>query len=84
MSDKQDSEAVMNTLLLEIDEVHCGGCVRRVTSILNSLPGIVVKDVRVGSVTLDVDPAKTTSDAGFAALRTGGYSAREEVGNVSR
>lgn len=74
----------MNKLLLEIDGMRCGGCVRRVTSILNSLPDIAVKDVRVGSATLDVDPAITTSDAVFAALRTDGYSAREEVGNVSR
>ncbi len=39
----------MATLILRIDNMHCGSCIRRVTQTLNSLPGTHAEEVRVGS-----------------------------------
>lgn len=68
----------MNTLTLSIAGMHCAGCVRRVSSLLSSVPGVSVKDVRVGAATLDLDPTRTSPGAIVGALRSGGYDAHEE------
>lgn len=39
----------MSTLVLRIDNMHCGSCVRRVTQALNALPDTHAQEVRVGS-----------------------------------
>jgi copper chaperone CopZ len=39
----------MATLVLRIDNMHCGSCIRRVTQTLNALPDTQAQEVRVGS-----------------------------------
>jgi copper chaperone len=39
----------MSTLVLRIDNMHCGSCIRRVTQTLNALPDTHAEEVRVGS-----------------------------------
>ncbi|TCW83477.1 copper-translocating P-type ATPase [Burkholderia sp. SRS-46] len=85
------ASAALNTIVLAVDGMHCGGCTGRVQRALADVPGVV--DARVdldgGSATVNahdtVDPARliaAVSEAGYrAALRepaeTGGYRATE-------
>jgi len=39
----------MPEFILQIDGMHCGACVRRVTEALKSVEGAVVNEVRVGA-----------------------------------
>ena len=40
-----------NTLNLTIEGMHCGACVRRVTTAFQGIEGVTVKSVEIGSVT---------------------------------
>lgn len=63
----------MTTVALQIDKMHCGACVRRVTQTLNALPGTHAEEVRLGS-------ARVTSEAPpqimLHALEAAGFPAR--------
>ena len=74
----------MNSLELKIEGMHCGGCVRRVTGVLAAVPGLEVKDVKVGSASVAIDPARTTPEAAIQALKSAGYAARPEGSHVDR
>jgi copper chaperone len=69
----------MANLILRIDNMHCGSCIRRVTMALNALPGTHAEEVRVGS-------ARVTSSAPAEeiqqALTAAGYPARVESGGA--
>jgi copper chaperone CopZ len=67
-----------NTLNLTIEGMHCGACVRRVTSALQSVEGVTVNSVEVGSATVAFDAAKTSAHAITAALDRNGFPARVE------
>lgn len=65
----------MATLDLQIDKMHCGACVRRVTQTLNGLPDTHADCVAVGaaSVTTAADPQavlQALAGAGFPAQVT--------------
>ena len=51
----------MATLALQIENMHCGACVRRVTQTLNALPGTHADAVEIGA-------ARVTSEASPEAL----------------
>jgi len=63
----------MAILQLQIDGMHCGSCVRRVTQAAQSVPGTTAEEVRVGAARLQADDSKTDeilaaiADAGFRA-----------------
>lgn len=63
----------MATLALQIDNMHCGACVRRVTQALNALPSTHADEVKVGSarVTTSASPADVAH-----ALEAAGYPAQ--------
>ena len=65
-----------NTLNLAIEGMHCGACVRRVTSALQSVEGVTVKSVEVGSAEIDFDAAETSAQDITAALNRNGFPAR--------
>jgi cation transport ATPase len=44
-----------NTLNLAIEGMHCGACVRRVTTALQGIEGVTVKSVEVGSAKVAFD-----------------------------
>lgn len=60
---------------LQIEGMHCGSCVRRVTAALNAIPGVSDTSVSIGRAdgTLDLELAdeaailRAVVDAGFAA-----------------
>lgn len=66
----------MSEITLNVDGMHCGACVRRVSQALDRVPGTEVVEVRIGAArvkTEDVTPA-------VAALAKAGYAARPEPG----
>lgn len=63
----------MAELVLQIDGMHCGACVQRVTRALSQVPGTQVEEVRVGAARLrapSADPAPYLS-----AVRKIGFEA---------
>ena len=66
------------TLKLSIEGMHCGACVRRVTSALEGVEGVGVGPVEVGSATITFDSVKTPVEEITAALGRTGFSARIE------
>jgi copper chaperone len=65
-----------NTLSLGIEGMHCGACVRRVTSALQGVEGVTVNSVEVGSAKVVFDAAETSAQDITAALDRNGFPAR--------
>jgi copper chaperone len=64
-----------NTLLLKIDGMHCGACVRRVQAALGKVGSVNVRDVQIGSAEVDYDPRAVSADGIVAAVNSIGFSA---------
>lgn len=61
----------MSEIVLNIEGMHCGACVRRVTQALEHVSGAQVEEVRIGAARVKVDdPAPA-----IAALAKAGYTA---------
>lgn len=58
---------------MQIDGMHCGACVQRVTRALNQVPGTQVDEVRVGAARLHTESADTQPY--LAAVRKAGFEA---------
>jgi copper chaperone len=67
-----------NTLNLAIEGMHCGACVRRVTSALQGVEGVRVNSVEVGSAKVIFDAAETSVQDITAALDRNGFPARAQ------
>lgn len=67
----------MQQIRLEIDGMSCGGCVAAVRAALNDVPGVEVQDVRIGSATVAIDPARINVGGVIDAVQDAGYDARE-------
>jgi copper chaperone len=65
-----------NILNLAIEGMHCGACVRRVTSALQSVQGVTVNSVEVGSAKVVFDAAETSAQDITATLDHNGFPAR--------
>jgi copper chaperone len=65
----------MERVNLTIEGMTCEHCVRAVRGRLEQTPGVKVGDVKVGSASLDYDPAKTTLDDIEEAIADEGYTA---------
>jgi copper chaperone len=64
---------VSQGLTFQIDGMHCGACVQRVTRALNQVPGTQVAEVRVGAARLHA--GAEPSDTYLAAIRKAGFEA---------
>ena len=64
----------MSEVTLNIDGMHCGACVRRVTQTLECTPDTEVVEVRIGAARVKTED---TAQA-VAALAKAGYIARPE------
>jgi copper chaperone len=58
--------------------MHCGSCVRRVSQALATVPGVTVKEVRVGAVRLTSLQHPAPIDLIIAAIAKSGYAAHLE------
>ena len=67
---------MIQTRQLAIDGMTCQMCVRHVTKALKDLPGVTVKDVNVGSATVEYDPANLPEDRIRSAIKEAGYESR--------
>ena len=73
----------MSELVMKIEGMSCGHCVSRVTKALENTPGIKVKNVEVGSATVDYDGTQASVDAIVQSLDRAGYDATPAEGHVS-
>ena len=69
-----DSRGSMSEITLNIDGMHCGACVRRVTQTLERIPGTEVVEVRIGAARVKTENAAQA----VTALATVGYTARPD------
>jgi copper chaperone len=65
-------------IVLRIDGMHCGACVRRVTRALQQVPGTEVGEVRVGAARVHASDDPTTKQSLVASLSQAGFSAHIE------
>ena len=72
----------MQKLMLEIDGMGCGACVRKVTDALNAVPSVKVESVEIGGATLTLNPNQTGDAAVVEALAMSGYTARPTTANI--
>lgn len=63
----------MTELTLQIEGMHCGACVQRVTRALSQVPGTQVDEVRVGAARLHTTAPEP--DSYLTALRKAGFEA---------
>jgi copper chaperone len=78
-SNDQEGYIIMaDTLTLSIEGMHCGGCIRRVTSVLERVKGVEVGSVEVGSAQLTFDPNGASAEEIAAAVDRIGFSAHIE------
>jgi copper chaperone len=64
----------MKLLDIQIDGMHCGGCVKRVEEALRKVPGTVTEKVDIGHARVKVDGAEP--EIILAALERLGFDAR--------
>ena len=68
----------METLHLTIEGMTCEHCVRAVDGRLRKTPGVEVEAVKVGSVDVRYDPARTNVDVIADVIADEGYTAFSE------
>jgi copper chaperone CopZ len=66
---------MMERLNLTIEGMTCDHCLRAVRGRLEKTPGVSVKDVQIGSATVEYDPARTNVDDIEEAIADEGYTA---------
>ena len=69
---------MQNVLTLSVEGMHCEGCVRRVTAALQSVRGVGVGSVEVGSARTTFDPNQTSAEEIAATVNRIGFSVRVE------
>ncbi|MGB6975342.1 MAG: heavy-metal-associated domain-containing protein [Terracidiphilus sp.] len=65
----------MAEFTLQIDGMHCGSCINRVTQALSATQGLQVEEVRLGAARLNAPDDPASVDSAIAALAKAGYSA---------
>lgn len=70
----------MQQTTIHIDGMSCGHCVGRVQKALSSLDGVTLKDVSVGSATVEYDEARISPAQLDAAIDAAGYTVRRADG----
>ena len=67
-----------NTLNLAIEGMHCGACVRRVTSALQGVDGVQVSSIEIGLAKITFDDQKASAKEISAAVDRIGFTTRVE------
>jgi copper chaperone CopZ len=67
------------TLTLSIEGMHCGGCVRRVTTALQGVKGVELGSVEVGSAQMTFDPEQASAEEIAIAVNHLGFTVRNEM-----
>jgi copper chaperone len=69
-------EGTMERVTIEIGGMSCGHCVRAVGQALGGIDGVKVEEVKLGSATVEYDPAVASPERIGAAIEEEGYQAR--------
>lgn len=64
----------MPTRTLTIEGMSCGHCVKAVTMALQEVPGVDVRDVRVGRAVIEAEEQVVTGDQLAAAIDEAGFT----------
>jgi copper chaperone len=67
----------METTVLKVSGMSCGGCVKSVTKVLSELPGVAKAEVTLqpGEAKVEFDPARVGRDAMKQAIDDAGFEA---------
>jgi copper chaperone len=67
----------METSVMKVEGMTCGGCVRGVTNVLKALPGVENAEVSLekSEAKVTFDPARTSPAAFHKAIEDAGYEA---------
>lgn len=65
----------MAEITLQIDGMHCGSCVRRVSQALAATEGLKVEEVRLGAARLAAPDESAAAELAIAVLAKAGYTA---------
>ena len=67
----------MQTVVLNVEGMNCGGCVKSVTGILQGVDGVERAEgsLEQKNATVSFDPTKTSPAALIEAVEDGGYEA---------
>ncbi|WP_236054249.1 heavy-metal-associated domain-containing protein [Pseudomonas arcuscaelestis] len=78
---KETDEISMETLIIKIDGMHCGGCVTGVEKALIQVHGVqsAAVSLEAGEATVTYDPAYVSAADLVPAVVAAGYSARATV-----
>jgi copper chaperone len=68
----------MPEVILRIDGMHCGSCIRRVTQSLQSVTGAEAEEVRLGAARVQMDEGADPKLL-VAALAKAGFAAHQEA-----
>lgn len=65
----------MAEVVIKVEGMSCGGCVRNVTAVLKALPGVddATVSLEQGSARVSFDPAKTEVNALRQAVEDAGF-----------
>ena len=66
----------MKETTIAVEGMSCGHCVAAVKGALQGMDGVEVREVKVGSATVDYDPQAVTPEQIAAAIESEGYAAR--------
>ena len=69
----------MSEVVLRVDGMHCGSCIRRVTQAIGSAGPFEVEEVRLGAARFQASDKTDAADAAIAALAKAGFIARVEA-----
>lgn len=68
----------MAEVVLTIEGMHCGSCIRRVTQSINTAGPFEVEEVRLGAARFAAPEPTEAANAAIAALAKAGFKARVE------
>ncbi len=68
----------MAEIILRVDGMHCGSCIRRVTQTIGAAGAFEVKEVRIGAARFEAAEAETAEPV-IAALAKAGFKAHVEA-----
>lgn len=66
----------MKETTIAVEGMSCGHCVAAVKGALQGMDGVEVREVKIGSATVDYDPQSVTPEQIAAAIESEGYAAR--------
>ena len=72
----------MSEVVLRVDGMHCGSCIRRVTQAIGSAGPFEVEEVRLGAARFQAPGGPSEMDAAgaaIAALAKAGFTARVDA-----